>query len=147
MSRETEREAITTHFVSVWNPADGRVAYPNFDFETPKNEMFVVFSLVDRGTTRESLGSTYLKKMRGTLQLDIYSPADTGTAPSRIIAGRLEEIYDSLTLMTSDGELINFYTPSAAPLATNVQRAANLDDNWSRYVVECPYTRQKIEVR
>lgn len=144
MSRESERELITAHFAAHWNNADGTIAWPNHEFTTPSNALFVVFNLVDRGTTRETIGRTYVKRSRGTLQVDIYTPSNAGIKKSREIAQRLEDVYDSLDLVTVDGETVNFYTPTSRQIADNEKRAANLDDNWDRYVVECPYTRQMI---
>lgn len=147
MSRETERLLLITHFQQTWDVNDGPVAYPNHEFRTPKDSLFAAVSIVDRGTTRESLGQTYYKKHRGTLQIDIYTPLNRGIAPARIIVDRLEAVYDSLDLVTSDGERVSFYTPTAREIAGNEQRAANLEDNWSRYILECPYTRHDIFVK
>jgi hypothetical protein len=147
VSRETERALVTQKFQQAWDPLDGPVAYPNQDFITPKNTMFAVFNLVDRGSTRDSIGRSYLKRHRSTLQIDIYTPASQGTKRAREIATRLENIFDSLDLVTTDGETVRFRTTSARPVAGNEQRASNLDDNWDRYVVECPFDRQEIMVR
>jgi hypothetical protein len=147
VSRETERLLVTTVFQQNWNPADGPVAYPNQDFNTPDNGMFAVFNLVDRGTTRESIGRTYLKRHRSTLQIDIYTPAANGTKRAREIADRLEAYYDSLDLITSDGQQVHFRTPVAREVGGNESRASNLDDNWSRYIVECPFDRQEVVAR
>lgn len=144
MSKETERVLLTAHFLSQWNPADGKIAWPNKDFTTPSNEMFVVFNILDRGTVRSSLGRTYLKRSFGSLQIDIYTPASMGTSRSRQIADRLENIYDSLDLVTSDGQSVVFGTPSSRVLPPNEQRAANLDDNWDRYVVDLPFKREQM---
>lgn len=145
MSRETERELLTRHFQLNWNDSDGPVAWPNMEFTTPTNSMFVVFSLVERVTNRASLGaSSYLNRAYGSVQIDIYTPIGKGTKASRVIAERLERVYDSLVLVTTDGEAIHFQTPSSRVLPTNEMRAANLDDNWSRYVVDCPFYRQII---
>lgn len=149
MSRETERAAITAHFKQAWEAAypGVPVAWPNIDFATPDNSQFVVFNLVDRGTTRETLGRTYVKRHRGTLQLDIYTPGGQGTRESRLMADYLEALYDSLDLVTSDGQGVSFRTPSARPIAGNEARASNLEDNWDRIIVECPYDRQEVVSR
>jgi hypothetical protein len=43
-----------------------------------------------------------------------------------------------------------FQTPTSHSMATNEVRAANLDDNWDRYVFEAPFYRdhsgRKIEL-
>lgn len=146
MSRETERKLIMDHFKLNWDPADGPVAYPNQDFTTPSNQMFAVVHIVEGMTTRKSIGySQYLKRVNNTLQIDIYSPAGTGTKRSRVIGERLERIYDTLDLVTSDFEHVSFKTPRSRTVPINEQRASNLEDNWDRYVVECPFTRD-IEV-
>lgn len=144
MSRETERQLVTAEFIKAWQPAWGPVAYPNKDFNTPANSTFAVFNLVDRGTTRESIGRTYLKRHRGTLQVDVYTPGSQGTRQGRVIADALEAYFDSLDLLTSDGQPVHFRTPSGRVVAGNEERAANLDDNWSRYIIECPYDRQEV---
>jgi hypothetical protein len=145
VSRETERAAITGHFALNWNPADGPVAYPNHEFTTPTNQMFAVLSIVESGTFRKSLGyAQYLKRSRGILQVDIYTPLGLGTKKSRLIGERLERVYDTFDMVTSDGERICFETPSSRTLPLNEQRAANLDDNWDRYVFQAPFYRDII---
>jgi hypothetical protein len=148
VSKENERVAITQHFSSFWaaNYPAYPVAWPNHEFTTPSNTLFVVFNLVDRGTSRETIGRTYIKRHRGTLQLDIYMPAGAGVKVSRQIGDALELTYDSLDLPVSDGRVIMFRTPSAREISANEARASNLEDNWSRYIVECPYDCQKITV-
>lgn len=146
MSRELERAAISGHFQGVWNPADGPIAWPNKPFSTPVNSGFAVFNIVERGTFRKSLGRSFFKRHENTLQIDIYVPIDVGTKPSRVIADRLEDIYQDLVLVLPNGQSVNFRTPSSRVLATNEQRAANLDDNWARYLFEAPYYRdQRVE--
>lgn len=149
MSRESERAAITAHFKSAWESTYPTVpvAWPNIEFATPENATFVVFNLVDRGTTRETLGRVYVKRHRGTLQLDIYTPSGQGTRASRLMADYLEALYDTLDLATADGQLVAFRTPSARPVSGNEARASNLEDNWDRIIVECPYDRQEIVAR
>lgn len=145
MSRETERKLIMTHFKLNWDPADGPVAYPNVEFDTPVNSKFAVVHIVEGGTFRKSLGySQYLKRSVASLQIDIYTPAGAGTKASRLIGERLERIYDSLDLVTTDGERVCFQTPSGRTLPINEQRASNLEDNWDRYVVECPFFRDVV---
>ena len=143
MSRELEREVLAAHFKSVWDPADGVVAWPNKPFETPKKAQFCVFSIVDRGTVRKSIGVNYFKRYFGTVQLDIYVPQDSGTKPSREISDKLEPIYDSLNLPMGNGQLLVFGTPTGRTLALNEQRAANLEDNWDRFIFEAPYYRDQ----
>lgn len=145
MSRETERAAIVAHFratlSSNWPTLP--VAWPNHEFETPANQMFAVFNLVDRGTTRQSVGRRFVKRHRGTVQIDIYTPIGRGIKESRLMADVLEDVYDTLDILTSDNEVVMFRTPSARDVAANEQRAANLDDQWSRLIVECPFDRQE----
>jgi hypothetical protein len=144
VSRELERQTISDHFSSVWDIAtDGPVAWPNKPFETPKKGQFVVFNIVDRGTVRKSLGREFFKRYFGTLQLDLYNPQDLGTKPSRDIADKLEPIYDNLELAMSNGQMLMFGTPSARTLALNEQRAANLEDNWDRFIFEAPFYRDQ----
>jgi hypothetical protein len=143
VSRELERQTISDHFLSAWDPADGVIAWPNKPFETPKKAQFAVFNIVDRGTVRKSLGVDYFKRYFGTMQIDIYVPQDLGTKPSRDIADKLEPIYDSLDLLMSNGQLLVFGTPTARTLALNEQRAANLEDNWDRLIFEAPYYRDQ----
>ena len=145
MSRETERKLIMDHFKMNWNPADGPVAYPNIEFDTPTNSMFAVVHIVEGGTFRKSIGySQYLKRSNGTLQIDIYSPIGQGTKAARLIGERLERVYDTLDLVTSDGERVCFQTPTSRTVPINEQRASNLEDNWDRYVVECPFFRDIV---
>ena len=146
MSLELERAAIAKHFNDVgWDPAWGNrevyIAWPNKPFVTPNDHMFVVFNLVSRGTIRRSLGLSYFKRHLGTMQIDIYTPQDQGTKLSREMSDALELIYDTITLPLNDGEAVVFQTPSSRQLDPNVIRAANLDNNWDRYVVEAPYYR------
>lgn len=143
MSRETERAAIGAHFASVWDPADGPIAWPNKPFDTPANSMFAVFNIVGRGTFRRSVGGSFFKRHEGTLQVDIYTPQDKGTRRSRIIADILENAYQDLLLVLSDGEAVKFGTPSSRVLDPNVIRASNLDDNWARFMFEAPYHRDQ----
>lgn len=142
MSRETERKAVIDFFKLNWNPADGPVAYPNIEFSTPENQQFAVVHIVETGTFRKSIGySQYLKRSSATLQIDIFTPLGQGTKPSRLIGERLERVFDTIDLVTSDGEFLRFGTPSSRTVAINEQRASNLEDNWHRYVVECPFYR------
>ncbi len=144
MSRETERQLVTGEFKAFWDTTGLPAAYPNKDFVTPDNSMFGVMNLVDRGSSRESIGRHYLKRHRGTLQIDIYIPGSEGTAKGRVLADRIEARFDSLDLVTTDGEPVSFRTTSAREVGGNEARAGNLDDNWSRYIVECPYDRTEI---
>lgn len=148
MSRELERSVVTEYFRATWNANYSyAVAWPNHEFDTPVNSIFVVFNLVDRGTMRETLGRTYLKRHRGTIQVDIYVPQGLGTKTARQIADFLENQFDSVDLPMGDGSYIFFRTPTSREIPANVQRAANLDDNWYRYMVELPYDRQETVVR
>ena len=149
MSRETERRLITQHFSAAWQAQYSTipVAWPNTEFSTPVNGKFLVVNFVDRGTTRESLGRSYLKRHRGTLQLDLYVPAGEGIGFARNVADYVEEVYDSLDLLTTDGEPVYFRTPSSREIGGNEARASNLEDNWYRYVIECPYDRQEIVIK
>lgn len=147
MSRETERKLLAQHLAAVWDDSDGPIAWPNQPFETPEKHLFAVFNIVDRGSTRQSLGiAQFFNRHHGSIQLDIYTPQDAGTTQSRQIADRLALLYDSIELITDDGEKLTFGTPSGRTLPTNEVRAANLDDNWDRYVFEAPFYRdQHIE--
>jgi hypothetical protein len=78
------------------------------------------------------------------MQIDIYTPQDQGTTRSRQLADRWADAYEMLEILTDDGELIKFQTPSSRVLATNEVRAANLDDNWDRYVFEAPFYRDQL---
>lgn len=146
MSRESERLVVTAHFAATFaaNWPTMPVAWPNHEFTTPSNTMFAVFNLVDRGTTRQTIGLNYVKRHRATVQVDVYTPLGQGTKQSRLVADVLESVYDTLDLVTSDGELVAFRTPSARDVAGNESRASNLEDNWGRIIVECPYERQEI---
>ena len=142
MSLELERAAISKHFLQYgWDENDGEIAWPNKPFDTPANSMFCVFNLLDRGTLRRSLGLSFFKRHLGTMQIDIYTPQNVGTKRSREIADRLELLYDTMTLVLVDGEAVVFETPSSRQLDPNVIRAANLDNNWDRFLVEAPYYR------
>jgi hypothetical protein len=144
VSRETERAALAAHFLSVWLESDGPIAWPNKPFTTPSGHMFAVYSIVSRGSVRMSLGRSFFKRHFNTLQVDIYTPQDLGTKRSREISDRLEDIYDSLVLVTPDGESLKFSTPTGRVLDPNVIRASNLDDNWDRFVFEAPYHRDQL---
>ena len=144
MSREHERQTVIAHFLSVWLTADGEVAIMNQPFTTPLNELFADVKIVETGTFRKSLGRTFIKRHNGVLQVDLYSPFGTGVAKSRQIADRLEDVYEELILpVPGTVESIKFGTPSSSRLATNVQRAENLDDNWDRYTFQAPYYRDQ----
>jgi hypothetical protein len=77
------------------------------------------------------------------MQIDIYTPQDQGTKQSREYADVWALHFEMLELPTSDGELIKFQNTTSHPLATNEIRAANLDDNWDRYVFEAPFYRDQ----
>lgn len=143
MSRELERQTLAAHFLSVWQEADGPIAWPNQEFLTPNNSGFCVYSLVDMPTFRRSLGFTFSKRYSGILQIDIYTPQNKGTNRAKLIVDRLEDVYEMLVLPMSGGA-IEFGTPTARSLDPNVIRASNLDDNWDRYVFEAPYHRDVI---
>lgn len=147
MSRELERQTITAHFDSVWLPTDGPIAWPNQEFLTPNNSGFCVFSLVDMPTFRRSLGTTFSKRYSGVLQVDIYTPQNKGTKRGKMVSDRLEDIYEMLVLHMSNGQAVEFGTPTSRVLDPNVIRASNLDDNWDRYVFEAPYHRDVIVVK
>lgn len=144
MSRDLERAKVVEHALAQWAVnIDGPLAIPNQPFTTPTNGPFGVLNIVERGVFRRSLGMSFFKRNNATLQLDIYSPSDTGTSRARKLADRLEGIYEILILPLSNGQQIVFGTPSSRTLALNEQRAANLDDNWDRYVFEAPYYRDQ----
>lgn len=145
MSHETERVALSSLFSTLWNePVNGPIARQNIDFQTPANSMFVGTYILDRGTSRRSLGVPAFKRHIKTFQIDIYTPSGLGTKKSRQLAEQLEEAYQDLVVSLPDGETVIFGTPSSRVLAPNEQRAANLDDNWDRYVIECPFYRDQI---
>jgi len=144
VSRETERKKVMAHFLATWNTADGKIAIQNQPFDTPSNSMFATVFLLELGTFRMSLGNTFFKRHSNTLQIDIYSPADSGTTKSRQIADRLESVYQDLVLPLSDGEFVKFGTPAARTLSLNEQRAGNLEDVWDRYLLECPFYRDQF---
>lgn len=144
MSRDLERSKVIMHFQTLWISANGPIAIPNQPFTTPANSMYVVLNIVERGSFRKSLGSDFFKRHNSTFQIDIYAPADTGTKKSRQIADQLEPVYQDLILFLTDGETLKFGTPNARVLALNEQRASNLEDNWDRYVIECPYYRDQF---
>lgn len=142
MSRELERQEISKHLDTLWvESVDGPIAWPNQQFETPANHRFAVFSLVDRGTIRRSLGRAFFKRSFGSMQIDLYTPQDKGTSRSKILVDYLELVYEMLELPLSDGEVVIFQTPSSKTLDPNVIRASNLDDNWDRIVFDAPYYR------
>lgn len=144
MSRELERQAIASHFQSVWDePLDGPIAWPNKPFTTPNASGFCTFNIVELGTFRMSLGRSFFKRHHGSMQIDMYVPQDQGTRPSRLTADRLEDLYEMLVLEMSNGQKIEFGTPRTRTLAANEQRASNLDDNWDRYLLEAPYHRDQ----
>ncbi len=149
MSRATERALVMGHFTATWNAAYASVpiAWPNHEFLTPTNQPFAVFNLVDRGTTRESLGRTYFKRHRGTIQVDLYMPLGQGIKWGYAVSDYLETVYDSLDLVTTDNQPVRFRTPTARPIAGNEARASNLEDNWARLVVEIPFDRSEVLVR
>lgn len=142
MSRELERAAISKDFNDLWDTSqDGDIAWPNKPFQTPLNNRFVVFNLVDRGTVRRSLGRSFFKRNFGSMQIDLYTPQDKGTSRSKELIDMLEQHYEMLELPLADGEIIIFQTPSARTLDLNVIRATNLDDNWDRLVFDAPFYR------
>jgi hypothetical protein len=143
VSRDTQRAACAAIFLSVWDETANPVAWPNKTFETPNKVMFAVFNIVDRGSTRMGLSRSFFKRHHATLQIDIYTPQDEGTKPSRLKAEMLEDLFQDLELLTSDGELLRFGTPFAHTLAPNEIRAVNVDDNWDRYVFEAPFYRDQ----
>lgn len=146
MSLELEEKAVAKHFRNVgwqpsWGDANLHVAWPNHKFIAPDNHMFCVFSIVDRGTVRRSLGWDFSKRRWASMQIDIYIPAEQGASFSREMSDVLEPIYTLLELPLADGEMVMFDDPTTRVLDPNVIRAANLDDNWDRYVFEAPYHR------
>lgn len=147
MSRELERQKITQHFETVWNPSDGPIAWPNQPFETPNDSGFVVISMVDMPTQRRSLGFSFLKRYQGVLQVDIYTPQNKGTKRAKLIVDILEGVYEMLVLPMTNGQTLVFGTPTARQLDPNVIRASNLDDNWDRYMFEVRYHRDQITVK
>ena len=146
MSKETERAGLALHFQTIAEPDLGElIAFPNQAFETPSDQFFVVFNIVDRGSVRRSLGyMKYTKRHFGTVQIDMYTPKNEGTKKSRDLADKWEALYDTINVMLTDGECCVFQTPSSRALATNEVRAANLDDNWDRYVFEAPFYRDQF---
>lgn len=146
MSKETERSGLALHFQGLAAVDVGElIAFPNQPFETPADQFFVVFNIVDRGSVRMSLGAEkYLKRRFGTVQVDLYTPKNEGTKKSRVLADKWEGLYDTINVTLTDGETCVFQTPSSRSLATNEIRAANLDDNWDRYVFEAPFYRDQI---
>jgi hypothetical protein len=135
--------ALSGFFQSIWLPEDGPIAWPNKPFETPANSMFCVYSTLSLGTLRRSLGNSFFKRSLGVVQVDIYTPQDQGTKRAREISDRLEGLYEMLVLPLTDGESVQFGTPSGRVLDPNVIRASNLDDNWDRFVFEAPHYRDQ----
>lgn len=144
MSKEAEREALAASFKDMFSTLGvAHIAWPNKPFETPADSTFVEFNIVDRGVTRHGLGRNFFRRNHGTVQVDIYVPQDEGTKVSREFADIMANFYEMYELPTSDGELIKFETPFSHALATNRIRAANLGDNWDRYVFEAPFHRDQ----
>lgn len=146
MSLELEDAAVKKYFREVawdssWGEVDTLVAWPNQPFNTPVDHFYCVFSIVDRGWVRMSLGRDFMKRRLASMQIDIYSPQDTGTRQAKIMTDLWEILYSMLEIPLADGETVVFGDPSARVLDPNVIRATNLEDNWDRYLFEAPYHR------
>lgn len=146
MGLASQRTAITQYFYSNWNEANGKVAYPNKAFATPDGEVFLVFNLLSYYRHRASIGrNQWLTRRFGAVQIDIYIPEGQGTHNARALADDLEALFESLSLTTSDNQLIQFGTPNTSAVATNEQRASNLEDSYHRLVMTCEFYTNEVK--
>lgn len=147
MSKETERATIFSELKNVWPSQYGAIAWPNLPFVAPTADRWAAAEILTYTTDRASLGRDFFKRTYGSLQIDLFVPDGVGTKEAREVADFLEDHFQDLKLITSDGEAIQFGTPESKTLPVNVARAENLEDNWYRYVVDCPFHRDSHVIK
>jgi hypothetical protein len=140
MSRETERLLLLSHAKSFWLPAWGPVSWPNADFSPPANARWASLRLMEYGSERINIGRPKKQRHYGSVQIDLYSPKNTGTKEAREITDAIEAIYDELILRTADGEPVEFQTPASHDLSGSGSEDGTAD-SWYRRVVDSPFYR------
>lgn len=146
MGKEKEREVLLALVKQNWPSGYGPVAYPNAKFTPPANARWASVEIVTLSTERASLSRDFFKRTTGILQFDLYVPEGLGTKEAREVADFLEDFFQDL-VVPCGSDVIVFETPRSKTLPTNVVRAENLDDNWYRYVVECPFRRDSRVIK
>ena len=145
MSFATERTTISTLLSSNWNEStQGKIAWENQPFKVPVGEVFIEFFIANLSGGLMSIGGVKkLERHFGEVQADVYVPQNLGIHIARTRADEIAAIFRRRAIQTSDGDLIQFRTPTIRQLAVNEQRAVNMDDILYRLIVRCSFYRDQ----
>lgn len=92
MSFADERRAIEQRLQSNWG-ATTPIKYDNVAFTQPANSPWIALTIVN-GDPRPASISTQFKRYPGIIQIDIYTPENSGTNTARAHADTLAGYFD-----------------------------------------------------
>jgi hypothetical protein len=90
MSFESERIAIENHFEEFWNETP--IAWENVAFSAPNNSAWVRLTILNGSSNYRTI--TGLKRHLGVIDVQIFTPINTGTNQGREYADTIGTIFE-----------------------------------------------------
>lgn len=141
MSEEAERIYLTKKMKDSAGDLDFPIAYPNHDFDVPKNAPYGEFFIIS-GPKPIIAGGEGKGKVRvryvGMVQLTVWVPKDKGTKIGSIAADTFKGIFQFKLGRDESGSVYCF---EAFQKATPDSKAG-----WACFVFRVPFHRDTIEV-
>lgn len=106
------------------------IAYPNIQYEPKADETWLKLFYLPSISEDETFGKNR-ERVRGIMQLDIYSPRNTGTMESYKIQSELQDIFAKNSTVVSDDGVVRI---------TDFDVTAMEEDDWFRLMCEIYYT-------
>lgn len=134
MSFADERRAIETRFSA--NYTSTPVRYENLSFVQPDNASWVSLMILSGEGGQASLGgSSAIHRYGGVIQVDVFTPENSGTQAGRALADTVEAIFRQVQFSLGNSGVIHTQTPWVTNLG--------VEDGWYRLVVTCPFFRDR----
>lgn len=127
------REAIYKRFIDAWAaiPRTEPVTLDNESFRQPSpSSSWIRVSIRHRGAEQETMGPVGSRKFArtGVVFVQVFTPADTGTALSDLLIGLSRDIFEGVSIV---GTTIRFNGVST--------REVGPDGKWYSALVEAPF--------
>lgn len=118
MRTETTRQAVLAAWKTGWlGAAAVPVQLPNQKFKQPATGPWGRLAINYGSSQSQAVGGT-LKRQTCTLELQLFSPEQTGTKSQTMAADLFGEIFDNLQLTPEAGLLIEFEDAGTFPAGT-----------------------------